>query len=89
MCRDHRWRDGCEAAGVTAMIVGTSDWVGSVFIREPEIYMAVGLMVRVVWVVRNWFGAAPQGSDLKDIRRLCPVASSLAVCFGFEFSTFI
>jgi hypothetical protein len=79
VCRDHGWRDGCEAAGVTAMIVGTSDWVGSVFIRKPEIYAAVGLMVRVVGVDRNGIEAVPQGSESRVVRRLRPVASSLAV----------
>ena len=86
MCRDHGWRDGCEAAGVTAMIVGTSDWVGSVFIRELEIYAAVGL---VVWVDRNWIEAVPQGSESRDARRLRPVASTLAVCIWIESPTFI
>jgi hypothetical protein len=28
--RDYGWRDGCEAAGVTAMVVGSSAWFGSV-----------------------------------------------------------
>ena len=74
---------------MTDRVVGSSAWFGSVFIRELEIYAAEGL---VVWMVWNRFEAIPQvrnGSESRDMRRLRPVASTLAVCIGFESSTFI
>ena len=73
---------------MTDRVVGSSAWFGSVFIRELEIYAAEGL---VVWVVWNRFEAISQvrnGSESSDIRRLRPVASTLAVCIWFGISDF-
>ena len=73
-----------KARGVTSSAVGSSAWFGEVFIRELEIYAAEGL---VVWMVWNRFEAVPQvrnGSESSNMRRLRPVASTLAICMWFE-----
>jgi hypothetical protein len=35
--RDLRWRDECEAAGVTAKVIVCNDWLGSVVVILSEL----------------------------------------------------